>query len=206
MIRLAVLDAGLGEAHLAAMAGLPADRHSAADQMRGLAIAVLMVAGSTLLGLAIAPRWGNSAVDLLYLPAVIAAAVIAGRGVALLSALASALAYNFFFTTPHLTFRIDNPNDVATFFVLLAVAVVTSHLAASVRKQALSAESHAERNASIAGLARQLLSCTSEQDVADRLMATLDGTADGLGDTAESVPELIERSSSRCDRPHHARP
>ncbi|HEY9330501.1 MAG TPA: LacI family DNA-binding transcriptional regulator [Streptomyces sp.] len=37
-------------------------------------------------------------------------------------------------------------------------------------------------------------------DVADRLMATLDGTAEGMGDTAESVPELIERSSSRCDR------
>jgi two-component system sensor histidine kinase KdpD len=167
MIRLAVLDAGRGEAHLASMAGLPADQHSAAEQMRGLAIALLMVAGSTLLGLAIAPRWGNSAVDLLYLPAVIAAALIAGRGAALLSALASALAYNFFFTAPHLTFRIDNPNDIATFFVLFAVAVVTSHLAASVRKQAQRAESHAERNATIAGLARQLLSCTSEQDVAD---------------------------------------
>jgi two-component system sensor histidine kinase KdpD len=126
-----------------------------------------MVAGSTLLGLAIAPRWGNSAVDLLFLPAVIAAAVIAGRGASLIAALASALAYNFFFTAPHLTFRINNPNDVATVFVLLAVAVVTSHLAASVRKQAQRAEAHADRNATIAGLARELLSCTSEQDVAN---------------------------------------
>ncbi len=167
MIRSVGLDAGIGEAHFAAMAGLPADRRSAAAQMRGLAIALLMVAGSTLLGLAIAPRWGNSAVDLLYLPAVIAAALIAGRGPALIAALASALAYNFFFTAPHLTFRISNPNDVATVIVLLAVAVVTSHLAASVRKQAQRAEAHADRNATIAGLARQLLSCTSEQDVAD---------------------------------------
>jgi two-component system sensor histidine kinase KdpD len=167
MIASALLDASISEAHLAAMAGLPADRRSAAAQMRGLAIALLMVAGSTLLGLAIAPRWGNSAVDLLYLPAVIAAAVIAGRGPSLIAALVSALAYNFFFTAPHLTFRIDNPNDVATVFVLLAVAVVTSHLAASVRKQAQRAEAHADRNATIAGLARQLLSCTNEQDVAD---------------------------------------
>ena len=149
------------------MAGPPANQHSAAAHSRGLAIALLLVAGSTLLGLAIAPRWGNSAVDLLYLPAVIAAAVIAGRGAALIAALASALAYNFFFTAPHLTFRISNPNDVATVFVLLAVAVVTSHLAASVRKQAQRAEAHADRNATIAGLARQLISCTSEQDVAD---------------------------------------
>lgn len=149
------------------MAGRLAYRHHVAAQLRGFAAALLMVAASTLLGLAIAPRWGNAAVDLLYLPAVIAAAIFAGRGPALVAALASALAYNFFFTAPHLTFRIDSPNDIATVVVLLAVAIVTSHLAASVRKQAQRAEAHADRNATIAGLARQLLSCTSEQDVVD---------------------------------------
>ena len=147
------------------MAGLRANRHPAAAQLRGFAAALLMVAASTLLGLAIAPRWGNAAVDLLYLPAVIATAIFAGRSPALIAALISALAYNFFFTAPHLTFRINNPNDIATVLVLLAVAVVTSHLASSVRKQAQRAEAHADRNATIAGLARQLLSCTSEQDV-----------------------------------------
>ena len=91
---------------------------------------------STLAGLALAPSWGNSAVDLLYLPAVLGAAIFAGLGPALFAALASALAYNFFFTAPHLTFRIDNPNDVVTVAVLFAVAVVTSQLAASVRRQA----------------------------------------------------------------------
>ena len=149
------------------MAGLRANRHPAAAQLRGFAAALLMVAASTLLGLAIAPRWGNAAVDLLYLPAVIATAIFAGRSPALIAALISALAYNFFFTAPHLTFRINNPNDIATVLVLLAVAVVTSHLASSVRKQAQRAEAHADRNATIAGLARQLLSCTSEQDVID---------------------------------------
>ena len=64
-------------------------------------------------------------------------------GPALFAALASALAYNFFFTAPHLTFRIDNPNDVVTVVVLFAVAVVTSQLAASVRRQARIAEAHA---------------------------------------------------------------
>ena len=126
-----------------------------------------MVAASTLVGLAIAPRWGNSAVDLLYLPAVLGAAVLAGLGPALFAALASALAYNFFFTAPHLTFRIENPNDVVTVVVLFAVAVVTSQLAASVRRQARIAEAHAARNATIAGLARRLLTCTTEREIAD---------------------------------------
>jgi two-component system sensor histidine kinase KdpD len=103
---------------------------------------------------------------MLYLPAVLAAAVLAGLGPALLAAFASALAYNYYFTTPRLTFQIDNPNDIVTVAVLFAVAVVTSHLAASIRRQAQVATAHAARNATIAGLARRLLSCTTEADIA----------------------------------------
>jgi two-component system sensor histidine kinase KdpD len=149
------------------MADLPARKESATTRIRGYAEASLLVATSTLVGLAIAPRWGNSAVDLLYLPAVLATAVLAGLGPALFAALVSALAYNFFFTPPHLTFRIENPNDFVTVVVLFAVAVVTSQLAASVRRQARIAETHAARNATIAGLARRLLSCTTEREIAD---------------------------------------
>jgi len=155
------------------MAGLPAKERSAAAHLRGYAEALLMVAASTLAGLAMAPRWGSSSVDLLYLPAVLIAAVSAGLGPALLAALASALAYNFFFTAPHMTFRIDNPSDIVTVVVLFAVAVVTSQLAASVRRQARIAEAHAARNATIAGLARKLLSCSTEQEVADVSTAEL---------------------------------
>jgi len=141
--------------------------YSLAAQSRGYAEALLFVAGSTLLGLALTPRWGNSAVDLLYLPAVLATAVLGGLSPALFAALLAALAYNFFFTAPHMTFRIDNPNDIVTVVVLFAVAVVTSQLAASVRRQAQLAEANADRDATIAGLARRLLSCTTEQEVAE---------------------------------------
>lgn len=144
-----------------------AERQSGAAQLRGYAEAALMVAASTLVGLAIAPGWGSAGVDLLYLPAVLATAVLAGRGPALVAALASAMAYNFFFTAPHLTFRIDNPNDVVTVAVLFGVALVTSQLAASVRRQARIAQAHAARNATIAGLARRLLACTTQRDVAE---------------------------------------
>ena len=145
------------------MSGLTPKRAGAA-QLRSCAEAALMVAAATLAGLALAPSWGNAAVDLLYLPAVLGAAILAGLGAALFAALASALAYNFFFTAPHFTFRIDNPNDIVTVAVLFAVAVVTSQLAASVRRQARIARTHAERNATIAGLARRLLGCTTQQE------------------------------------------
>ena len=135
-----------------------------------------MVATSTLIGLAIAPRWGNSAADLLYLPAVLAAAIMGGFRPALFSAFASALAYNYFFTAPERSLRVASPTDLVTVIILFLVAVVASHLAASVRKQARIAAAHAARNATIAGFGGRLLSCRSEQEIAgaatDRL-ATL---------------------------------
>lgn len=160
------LDPGAGEAHFAVMTDALSLREPPAARLRAYVLALLMVAAATLAGLLVAPRWGNSGVDLLYLPAVLAAASFAGLGPALLAALGSALAYNFFFTAPHLSFHIDNPNDVVTVLVLFAVAVVTSQLAASVRRQARLADAHAARNATIAGLARRLLACTSEAEIA----------------------------------------
>jgi len=159
------LDAGTCQAHLTAMKNMLT---ASPDRgLRGYAEALLLVAGSTLVGLVMAPRWGNAAVDLLYLPTVLGVAVLSGLGPSLLAATASALAYNYFFTAPYRTFRMDNPEDVVTVLVLFLVAVVTSHLAAAMRRQARLAEAHAARNATIAGLARHLLSCTSEKEIAD---------------------------------------
>jgi len=134
--------------------------------LRAYVVAMLLVAASTLVGMAISPRWGNAAVDLAYLPAVLVMAVFAGRGPAFAAALASPLAYNYFFTEPYHTFWIRSPADVFSVAMLFAVAAVTSHLAASVRSQAAIAQAHAARNATIAGLARQLISCTSHQEIA----------------------------------------
>jgi two-component system sensor histidine kinase KdpD len=135
--------------------------------LRGYAEAALLVAASTLAGLLIAPRWGNSAVDLLYLPTVLAVAVRAGFGPAVAAAISSAFAYNYFFTAPYHTLRIHSPADILTVVVLFLVALVTSRLAARMRRQAQLAQAHAERNATIAGLARRLLSGTSESEIAE---------------------------------------
>jgi two-component system sensor histidine kinase KdpD len=160
---------------------------------RGYAEALLLVAGSTLIGLAMAPRWGNGAVDLLFLPTVLGVAVLSGLGPSLFAAAASALAYNYFFTAPFRTFRMSNPEDVVTVLVLFLVAVVTSHLAASIRKQAQLAEAHAARNATIAGLARRLLSCRSEQEIADISVRELSGlfNCNAILLTGRPEPRLI---------------
>jgi len=141
-------------------------RRSLADGVQSYAGAFALVAVSTLVGLWIAPRWGTSPVDMIYLPAVLAAAALWGLGPALVSGVASALSYNFFFTEPVHTFRVNRVADLVTVVILLLVALVTSRLAAGIRTQAQLAAAHAERNATIAGFAGRLLSCSSETEIA----------------------------------------
>ena len=86
-----------------------------------------------------------------------------GFGPGMLNAVASALAYNFFFTQPVHTFRIHSPADIVTVVMLLGVAIVVSRLAAAMRAQARKALAHAARNATIAGFSGELLPCVDPE-------------------------------------------
>ena len=55
-------------------------RGSTVGSIQAYAGALAMVAASTLIGLWIAPRWGTAPVDMIYLPAVLAAAALWGLG------------------------------------------------------------------------------------------------------------------------------
>jgi two-component system sensor histidine kinase KdpD len=126
-----------------------------------------LVSISTLVALSVANRWGSAAVEMIYLPAVLAAGIWWGFGPAVLAAVTSTLSYNYFFTEPLYTFRIDSAVDIVDVIILFLVAVVTSQLASAVRKQAQIAEAHATRNATIAGFARRLLSGSNETEIAE---------------------------------------
>ena len=141
-------------------------RATAAGLLRPYFETLALVAASTFAGILVAPRWGISAVDLLYLPVVLAAAGFYGLGPGLFAAVTSALAFNFYFTEPYHTLRINRPEDVATVALLFLVALVTSHLAARIQAERRAAERSAARNATIAGLARRLLSCSSDEQIA----------------------------------------
>jgi two-component system sensor histidine kinase KdpD len=152
---------------LTAMADMRPPNLPLAARIQAYAGAIAMVAVSTLLGMWIAPRWGTAPVDMIYLPAVLAAAALWGIGPGLVAGIAAALAYNFFFTEPVHTLRIDRVADIVTVVVLLLVALVTSRLAAGIRHQARLAAAHAARNATIAGFAGRLLSSSTEQEIAE---------------------------------------
>jgi K+-sensing histidine kinase KdpD len=74
--------------------------------------------------------------------------------------------------------------------MLFAVALVTSQLAGSLRRQALLARLHAARNATIAGLADRLLACRDRQEIAAVVVADLARVFDCQ--TIFAVPEPEE--------------
>ena len=78
------------------------DAYSAIQAYAG---SIAMVAVSTLAGLWLAPRWGTGPVDMIYLPAVLAAAALWGIGPGVVAGFAAAGAYNFFFAEPLHTCR-----------------------------------------------------------------------------------------------------
>jgi two-component system sensor histidine kinase KdpD len=163
--------------------------------VRTYAETLAMVAASTGLGLLIAPEWGTSPVDLLYLLPVLFAASLYGLRRALVACVSSALAYNFFFAAPVHTFRIHSPADVVTVLMLLAVALVVSKLASGMRAQAKIAAANAARNATIAGFAGRLLSCTAPEAIGamtcGELAALFGCNAALLAPGDEARPEIL---------------
>lgn len=139
----------------------------------GLAVGLLLTLGATVIGLLMVPDWDAAAVVLLYLPPVLIAARYAGLLPALAVSVIATLAFNFFFTEPYRTLRINSPSDIVTVAALFMVAVVTSQLASAMRTQAQIAAERAARNATIAGLARRLLSCTDREAVAEVVVTDL---------------------------------
>ena len=176
-------------------------RPSIASTIQAYAGAIAMVAISTLVGIWIAPRWGTAAVDMIYLPAVLAAAALWGIGPGVVAGIAAALAYNFFFTEPIHTFRMNRVTDVVTVVVLLLVALVTSKLAAGIRAQARIAAAHAARNATIAGFAGRLLSSSSETEIAEtactELYRLFDSNAILVSGQAEPVVLAVVPAGNR---------
>ena len=86
-------------------------------------------AASLIVGVALSPfrsSLGLENVVIVYLAVVAVAAAIGGRAAGLVSSLSAALSYNFFFTTPYYTLRIDSAGQVITVVLLFAGGLLAS--------------------------------------------------------------------------------
>lgn len=116
-------------------------------------------------GQIIRPLFGIENVDLVFLTAVIGAAVRYGLLPSLLASIAASLCYNFFFLPPTYTFTIADPTNVAAFFFFMLLAFVVSNVAARVRTQAVTATSRARTTEYLYSFSRKLAGTATLDDV-----------------------------------------
>ena len=102
------------------------------------AVATALIAGWLISALAPLPN-----ISMVFLMAVLFAAVSFGMWPAIYASVLSFLAYNFFFIEPLYTFQIAEPHELFALIVFLIVAIVTSALAGRVRDQAHAANERA---------------------------------------------------------------
>jgi two-component system sensor histidine kinase KdpD len=99
---------------------------------------------------------GRQSISLVFLMAVLAAAIAWGLLPALAACVFSVLAYNFFFLPPLYTFTIADPENVVALFFFLLVAVIVSNLTAAGRRQIVSARARAKTTAELYAFSRKL--------------------------------------------------
>src|SRR6516225_9944284 len=95
-------------------------------------------------------------ISLVFLMAVIASAIAWGLLPALFAAIASMLAYNFFFLPPLYTFTVADPENVLALFFFLIVAVIVSNLTARTRTQVVTARLRAKTTAELYAFSRKV--------------------------------------------------
>jgi two-component system sensor histidine kinase KdpD len=106
---------------------------------------------------------------MIFLLSVLGAGLAFGLWPAVTAAAAAALAYNFFFLEPRLSFVIGHPTDVLTFVVFFVVAMTTGWLTGRVRDQSLRTSARASAIAALLASSRRLSGSATRDDTAHAL-------------------------------------
>jgi len=130
-----------------------------------LALPMLLVALATYLGETIEQFIELPNVSLLYILAVLISAVYGGHVAALLAALASAVAYNFFFIDPINTFTIAEPHEIFGLLIFVIAALIAGGLASRLSEQASLARSRASATEAQYDFSRKLSGTVKADDV-----------------------------------------
>jgi two-component system, OmpR family, sensor histidine kinase KdpD len=95
-------------------------------------------------------------ISLVFLMAVLASAIAWGLWPSLFAAVASVLAYNFFFLPPLYTFSVADPENAVALFFFLAVALIVGKLTAATRSQIMTARGRAKTTAELYAFSRKV--------------------------------------------------
>ena len=123
------------------------------------------------------PRYHVANISMVYLLLVLALAVWAGSGPAIVASLLAFLAYDWFFVPPVGRFTVDDPSEWLALFLFLVVAIISGQLAAGLRRRAAEARRRARETTTLYELSMEVLGDARLEHVlqviAERMLQTL---------------------------------
>jgi two-component system, OmpR family, sensor histidine kinase KdpD len=140
------------------------DSRSKTKKLRYLWAATICVA-VTLTSLPLAAHFDRSNIVAIFILAVVLVGVRLGRGPAALAAVLSVCAFDYFFVPPRFSFAVSDVQYLLTFFIMLAVGLITGQLTAGLRFQARVASHREERAGSLYEIARDLSAAVQVEQV-----------------------------------------
>ena len=156
----------------------PVESRARTRLISGLVASVLAVAAVTAIIYLFRGSVPVLSLGVLYLFAVLPIAVVWGRAFSIAVALASMLAFNFFFLPPVHTFTLLDERDWFALAVYLVTALVVSDLASRARRRAAEAEQHEREETLLAELSIALL---QGEEIETQLPRIAQATAAVLG-------------------------
>ncbi len=125
--------------------------------------------------------FGESSIVILYVLAVLLIALITEqRWYGAVASLISVLIFNFLFTEPRFTLRIQDPEYLITFFVMFTAAFITSSLTIRAKKQARQAAQKALRTEVLLETSQRLQKAKNQEEI--------------IAQTARQMIRLLNRS------------
>lgn len=150
--------------------------------LRGLWVllaALVLSSAATVLGLALSHWLPLQSMGLVYILAVVIAAVGLGVWTGVAVALLAFPAYNFFFIAPVFTFTVADPKELFALVVFLAVALVTGSLAGATREVADAAQHRAVALQSLNDFAARLSGSRNDEAIFQALARQAADTVGG---------------------------
>ena len=139
---------------------------------------LVLVAAATLLSALAMPFLSPTNMAMIYLLAVVVAAVQLSLKPAMLTAALGVLAFDFFFVAPRWTFTVNDTEYIFTFFGLFVVGVVISTLVAKSRDRAETMRERELQTESLYYLSRDLAAAVDMESIMTAVMKNISETLD----------------------------
>jgi two-component system sensor histidine kinase KdpD len=176
-------------------------------EMRGIAIALLLVAATTAVALFLRHYVGILRGAVLYLVPVMLAGYQVGVIPALVAAVAGVLISGYLYFSQFYSFRVASPQEALNLLLFMIVAVVVSHLSSQAKKHILIARKREREMSDLYAFSRRLAMAPSAAEIFVAIQEHLANLVQrkvvllGVADagTADDVPETVRAAVTRVE-------